>query len=265
MSNKSGSSEQTISLPKGGGELKGLGESFSPDLHTGTGNFSVPISLPTGRNSFQPEIGLVYSTGNSNSCFGLGWQLNIPGVSRKTSKGIPRYLDSLEEKQQDTFLLSGAEDLVPVAVDAASKWTQYRPRTEGLFALIKRFKDSENDYWEVKSKNGLTSFYNLPNLLAEDATINFDPKRSNNIFDWKLAETRDPFNNKIKYQYLRDQQQTDTRHWNQLYVEKIQYLDYQLENGEEHFLVSIIFEYDDVRPDAFSVYTSGYEIRTEKR
>lgn len=124
MSNKSGTSEQIISLPKGGGEIKGLGETFSPDLHTGTGNFSVPIALPAGRNGFQPELTLVYSTGNGNSCLGLGWQLSIPGVSRKTAKGIPRYFDGEPNKPQDTFLLSGAEDLVPVASE--DNWVQYR-------------------------------------------------------------------------------------------------------------------------------------------
>lgn len=265
MSNKSGTSEQVISLPKGGGELKGLGESFSPDLHTGTGNFSVPISVPAGRNGFQPEIGLVYSTGNGNSCFGLGWQLNIPGVSRKTTKGIPRYFDGVGDKQQDTFLLSGAEDLVPVEIDENNQWTLYRPRTEGLFAKIKRVKKAGNDYWEVKSKDGLTSFYNLPNVLGEASSLVYNPENLNQIFDWKLAETRDPFGNSIKYDYLRDLQQTEERHWNQLYPEKIQYLDYLDEQGDERFLVSVTFEYEDVRPDAFSVYTAGFEVRTEKR
>src|SRR5262245_9477321 len=93
MSNKSGASSQVISLPKGGGALHGIGETFSPDLYTGTGNFSVPIALPHGRNGFQPELSLSYSTGNGNSPYGLGWVLSIPGVSRKTSKGIPVYDD----------------------------------------------------------------------------------------------------------------------------------------------------------------------------
>src|SRR5512139_1351156 len=109
MSNKSGTSEQVISLPKGGGALRGIGEKFSPDLFTGTGNFTVPIALPPGRNGFQPELNLVYSTGNGNGLFGLGWSLSIPGVSRKTSKGVPRY-----DNAHDVFILSGAEDLVPV-------------------------------------------------------------------------------------------------------------------------------------------------------
>ena len=45
---KSGRSSQVISLPQGGGALKGIGETFSPDLFTGTGNFSVPIAVPNG-------------------------------------------------------------------------------------------------------------------------------------------------------------------------------------------------------------------------
>ena len=109
MSGKGAGANQAISLPKGGGAIQGIGETFSPDLHTGTGNFSVPIALPQGRNGFQPQLSLAYSTGNGNGPFGLGWALSVPGVTRKTSKGVPRYDDA-----RDTFVLSGAEDLVPV-------------------------------------------------------------------------------------------------------------------------------------------------------
>src|SRR5688572_21037186 len=130
MSKQSGSQSQVISLPKGGGALHGIGEKFSPDLHTGTGNFTVPIALPPGRNGFQPQLSLGYSTGNGSGPFGLGWSLSVPGVSRKTSKGIPVYDDS-----KDVFILSGAEDLVAVP-GAPPGATRYRPRTEGLFALI---------------------------------------------------------------------------------------------------------------------------------
>src|ERR671933_517886 len=107
MANKSNTAAQTISMPQGGGALHGIGETFSPDLHTGTGNFTVPVALPPGRNGFQPELNLVYSTGNGNGPFGLGWSLSVPSVSRRTSKGVPRYDDS-----EDAFILSGAEDLV---------------------------------------------------------------------------------------------------------------------------------------------------------
>ena len=72
--------DRAISLPTGGGALHGIGETFSPDLHTGTGNFTIPIELPPGRSGFQPELKLVYSTGHGNGPFGMGWGLGIPGV-----------------------------------------------------------------------------------------------------------------------------------------------------------------------------------------
>src|SRR5262249_19121529 len=142
---KTGASSQVISLPKGGGALQGIGEKFSSDLHTGTGNFTVPIALPAGRNGFQPQLNLAYSTGNGNGPLGLGWALSIPGVSRQTAKGIPIYDDAT-----DVFVPSGAEDLVPV--HHVPPVTPYRPRTEGLFARIEHYHDTTNDYWKVMSK-----------------------------------------------------------------------------------------------------------------
>ena len=199
MSNKSGTSSQVISLPKGGGALHGIGEKFSSDLFTGTGNFTIPIALPPGRNGFQPELNLVYSTGNGNGTFGLGWGLSIPGITRKTSKGIPRYRDrSPNLGEWDTFVLSGAEDLVPVApwkIDAADpdRWIkiesptasdyasapiiQFRPRTEGLFAQIFHHQDEKNDYWKVKSKDGLTSFYGTRNMKGWDPAVITSPNQ----------------------------------------------------------------------------------------
>src|SRR5689334_10068993 len=170
MSNKSGTSDQVISLSKGGGALHGIGETFSPDLHTGTGNFTVPIALPPGRNGFEPQLNLVYSTGNGNGPFGLGWSLSIPGVSRKTSRGIPRYADERGPfSERDTFLLSGSEDLVPVAETAGA--THFRPRTEGLFARIDHRHDADTDHWEVRSKDGLVSVYGTPLSVQNDPAV----------------------------------------------------------------------------------------------
>src|SRR4051812_40414279 len=91
MPSQSGVAEQILSLPKGGGAINGIGEKFQPDLHTGTGNYSIPISIPDGRNGFHPNLTLTYSSGNGNGPFGLGWNLSVPSITLKTSKGIPRY------------------------------------------------------------------------------------------------------------------------------------------------------------------------------
>lgn len=52
MDKSSNSVDQIISSPAGGGALKRIGKSFLPDLHTGTGNFSVPTAVLPGRNEF---------------------------------------------------------------------------------------------------------------------------------------------------------------------------------------------------------------------
>lgn len=262
MSNKSGISSQVISLPQGGGAISGLGESFSPNLHTGTGNFSVPIVLPPGRNGFQPSLQLAYSTGNGNSPFGLGWGLGLPDISRKTSKGIPRYDDAA-----DTFLLSGAEDLVPV--EQVSGMTRYRPRTEGLFARIEHYQDNDNDFWKVWSKDGMVSFYGTPRPVDADDTwvdpaVIRNPANVNQIFSWRLSLTLDPFGNRIEYEYERDSAVEGPRLWDQLYLSQIHYGDYTTENGEIQFLVMVNFDYGD-RSDPFSDYRSGFEIRTRRR
>ncbi|PLS79656.1 MAG: hypothetical protein CYG59_12100, partial [Chloroflexi bacterium] len=270
MSNKSGISSQVISLPKGGGAIQGIGEKFSPDLHTGTGNFTVPIALPPGRNGFQPQLSLVYSTGNGNGPFGLGWSLSIPGISRKTSRGVPQYRDEPRDPaDRDTFVLSGAEDLVSVLGGTAGS-TRYRPRTEGLFAQIERYRNTSDDYWEVRSKDGLVSRYGTEGRAGTDPAAIADPAKQDHVFAWKLTETTDPFGNRIEYGYLRDRGKDQFHQWDQLYLKQIRYADYTDQAGVK-FLISVTFHYEDdesspeYRPDPFSDYRAGFEIRTRKR
>jgi RHS repeat-associated protein len=238
---------QTISLPKGGGALQGIGEKFSADLFTGTANFSVPIDVPAGRNGFQPQLSLAYSSGTGNGPFGLGWSLSVPGIARKTSKGIPRYDDV-----RDVFILSGAEDLVPV--ESGENFTRYRPRTEGLFARITHHFGDDGNYWKVESKDGMISTYGADNSASAPTTI-VDPAHTDNIFAWKLSQTIDAFGNVIEYRYMQDDAQ--------LYLSEIRYVDYGPASATK-FLVSIRFSYEP-RPDEFSDHRAGFAIRTRKR
>src|SRR5215203_1660253 len=100
-----------ISLPKGGGAIRGMGEKFSANPVTGTGSLSVPIYSSPGRSGFGPQLSLSYDSGTGNGPFGFGWSLSLPAITRKTDKGLPKYQDA---KESDVFILSGAEDLVPV-------------------------------------------------------------------------------------------------------------------------------------------------------
>lgn len=268
MSNKSGIADNIINLPEGGGAQKGMGETFSPDLHSGTGNFSFPIAVPPGRNGLQPALTVGYSSGNGNGEFGLGWGLSIPGIMRKTNRGIPKYDD-----KADTFILSGAEDLIPVDysknfVDGVWHFkTKYRPRTEGLFARITHHKTNQGiNYWEVRSKDGLTSYYGNPNAKNPDDeanTVIAHPERRDDIFAWKLYRTVDVFGNDMRYTYTRELKEEEQHHYDQLYLSKVDYTNYN-DSGTTRYLCSVAFEYED-RPDPFSTHLAGFEIRTTQR
>jgi hypothetical protein len=263
MSNKSGVSSQAVTLPNGGGAIQSIGESFSPDLFTGTGNFSVPLVLPPGRNGFHAELSLAYSTGVGNGAFGLGWDLSVPTISRKTTRGVPRYRDDAgDASERDVFLFSGADDLVPVS-EAEAGVTRFSPRTEGWFARIERIRDASSDFWRVRGREGLVHLYGTPESLGDDPAVIADPAERRNAFCWRLSLTMDPYGNRIEYLYLRDSGTTGPHRWDQLYLQRVRYADFE-EDGQTRFLISVEFEYEE-RPDAFSSYRSGFEIRTRLR
>ena len=45
----------SLSLPKGGGAIRGIGEKFSVNAATGTGSISIPIFTSPGRSGFGPQ------------------------------------------------------------------------------------------------------------------------------------------------------------------------------------------------------------------
>src|SRR5262249_26981952 len=84
----------TISLPKGGGAIKGIGEKFGVNPVNGSSSLTIPIFTTSCRSKFSPSINLSYNSVAGNGPFGFGWQLSIPSITRKTDKGLPRYADA---------------------------------------------------------------------------------------------------------------------------------------------------------------------------
>ncbi|TVR67918.1 MAG: toxin, partial [Candidatus Competibacteraceae bacterium] len=115
----------SIELPKGGGAIRDMGEKFAANPVTGTGSLSVPIATSPGRSGFGPQLSLSYDSGAGNGPLGFGWNLSLPAITRKTDKGLPQYLDA---EESDVFILSGAEDLVPVyRQDPDGTWVAAHP------------------------------------------------------------------------------------------------------------------------------------------
>jgi RHS repeat-associated protein len=215
-SEEKGPAPPTISLPKGGGAIRGIGEKFAANPVTGTGSFSVPVNVSQGRAGFDPHLSLSYDSGNGNGPFGLGWTLSIASITRKTDKGLPRYDD---EEESDDFILSGSEDLVPVLVQAGTKWCRvpvkrtvgvthysvqsYRPRVEGLFARVERWTDEQTGaaHWRSITKENVTNVYGRDENSRIYDTLDAKPGRPPRVFSWLLCESYDDKGNAIVYEY----------------------------------------------------------------
>lgn len=298
-----------ISLPKGGGALKGIDEKFEVNAANGTAGLSIPIPLTPGRNGFSPSLALSYNSGGGNGPYGLGWSIGYTTIQRKTDKRLPRYRDGLEN---DVFILSGAEDLVPYLENVGGEWKEkehnlpggftvkrYRPRIEGGFDRVEKIHHSGHGvYWKVTTRDNMATIYGR-NKIARIA----DPEDATRIFQWIPEFSYDDKGNWIRYLYKKEDQTNmpnEVFEQNRLsgfapftntYLKKIQYgnrkawyadpaLPYDPPSpiDEEHFfeLVMDYGEHDmlkptpqdngawDYRPDAFSSYRSGFEIRTNR-
>ena len=77
-----------ISLPKGGGAIRGIGEKFAANPVTGTGSMTVPIATSPGRSGFGPQLSLSYDSGAGNGPFGFGWSLSLPSDHPQDRQGL---------------------------------------------------------------------------------------------------------------------------------------------------------------------------------
>ena len=276
----------SISLPKGGGAIRGIGEKFAANPVTGTGSITVPIATSPGRSGFGPQLSLSYDSGSGNGPFGFGWSLSLSVITRKTDKGLPRYQDAAGS---DEFILSGAEDLVPVLVEKNRQWEReelplrpvegrqysierYRPRIEGLFARIERWtnpSDPTDTFWRSISKDNITTWYGR----SESSRI-VDPDDKTRIFSWLICESYDDKGNVILYKYkeedsngvvlsqAHERNRTDKSRSANRYLKSIRYGNHKpyfpeplrtepwpTPPGDDKWFFEVVFDYGEHDPD----------------
>jgi RHS repeat-associated protein len=287
-----------------------MGEKFGANPSTGTGSLTVPLATSEGRAGFAPRLSLAYDSGSGNGPFGFGWSLSLPSVTRKTDKGLPRYLD---DEESDTFLISGAEDLVPVLDGAglrvelqrtwhkvAYKVRPYRPRIEGMFSRVERWTrdDDGTSHWRAITRDNVTTLFGFD----ENSRV-FDHDSPRRVFSYLIAFTYDDKGNATRYVYTQeDSRGVDARaaHEAQRTEDgrKVgRYLKYVCYGNVEPYFpdwsadgdpvewpsdwhFQVVFDYGDhdadapgpepdldwpVRPDPFSTYRGGFEVRTYRR
>jgi RHS repeat-associated protein len=187
-------------------------EKLSAGQATGAASLNVAVFTSPARQGSTPQLALRYDSGAGNGPFGLGWSLTVPAITRKTSKGLPRYEDA---RDGDVFVLSGVEDLVPLLGEQASgSWSpvehertvagvaydvrRYRPRVESDFARIERWRAATTGevHWRTISRANVTSVY------GQDASSRIsDPNDPSRVFSWLLGLSFDDRGNAVSYVY----------------------------------------------------------------
>ena len=284
-------SAPTLALPEGGGAIRGLAESFEFQDFSGTVNLAIGIPAPPAR-ALTPGLRLSYCSGGGNGPFGMGFNLTLPSIARKTSNGIPRY------NGDDIFVLADESELAPLLIwdDQNKTWSPdkryepvndpvwevqvWRPRRERQFDRLEQWTQiaTGDFHWRILTAENVVHSYGR----TANARI-FDPEHPDRVFQWLIEESHDALGNKVRYNYKAENEdglepviyEASRDHRANRYISQIDYGNY-LALGQEFFAFQIIFDYGEfsldqpdsspgewlVRTDPFSSYRSGFEIRT---
>lgn len=168
---------------------------------TGDANIDFPLTIPAGRNDIHPQLKIGYSIEGGTTWLGTGWNLSLSSFTLDTRWGVPLYDDAIES---EIYLFDG-EQMGPVFHRSAEyereAEREFHMRQELQFRNIIRHGDSPRNYWwEVRSKDGMVSYYGgSPSTGFSTDYALLTPQ--GNITEWYLSETRDVYDNFTKYHY----------------------------------------------------------------
>jgi RHS repeat-associated protein len=260
--------------PPGGNSTLGYGETFQANPFTGTAGLTIPLFASPARGE-EPKLTLQYKSGSSNGVFGLGFDLTVPSVSRRTDLGIPRYAGN------DTFVLADGSYLVPRYERDGETWrpvermeeldgrsfhvVAYRRGSESEFDVIEQWTDATdlaNSFWQfVGSRNERTVLGRSPECRIAD------PANPERIWRWLVEEQIDAHGNRVIFEYVGDGGdggggQGEAQGANR-YLARVAYGPYRDSAGTEQMAFAMVFDYEP-RPDPFSSFRAGFEVRTDR-
>jgi hypothetical protein len=258
-----------------------------------TAELSIPLPLSESRPGplSKPRLSLSYSSGSANGILGYGWQLGLDAIQRKQSNRIPTYTDS------DVFQLAG-EDLVP-RLDAGEtsrngyRITSFYRRHESSYDRIERWTSITNPsdtFWKRITGDNVSTVFGDSNLSRIS-----DPTDSAKTVQWLISASWDASGNAILYNYVQEDsvnvdlsslhestRRSEDRTANR-YLSSVNYGNrvptrsgkdfiafHPRELQPEQWMFRVVLDYGDDGPtpdwkcrlDPFSVYSSGFEIRT---
>lgn len=164
---------------------------------SGSVHINIPLKIPTGTRSVQPNLSLSYNSDSGNGLLGVGWNLSGLGMIYRSSVNGINYDD------QDTFYSSLAGRLVYNSTE-----DRYQSQTESFIIHKKSGTCGSGPCsWIATDKRGTKYFFG-----SSDNSRN---KQGDSVFLWALDKLEDLNGNSYSVEY--------TKSNGNLYPEKITY------------------------------------------
>ncbi|UQI31912.1 toxin [Pseudomonas bijieensis] len=280
------------SLPKGGGAIQSIGKGWAAIGAHGTASYEIALPISPGRG-FAPPLSLSYASSLGNGVFGIGWELSLPCVARRTGKGVPAYTEDdeiigpsgvvwlPERDAQGVIATTRIDHYNDLHLGTTYTVTRYLPRIESRFDRIEHWSspDDKPGFWLVHGADG--SLHLFGKNPASRRADSLDTRR---VGEWLLEESLNPYGEHILYQYKADATA-------QRYLSRVSYGNFKadphlylwktdrLAPVQWHF--ELVFDYGErttayeqkppyegqqwaTRSDGFASFAYGFELRTER-
>lgn len=266
-----------------------LGISYNSGASNGIFGLGWSLSLPSIKRKTDKALPKYFDAIDSDT-FMISEAEDLVAEYRKDDK------DNFEKDKDGNYIVNEfpSIDGKNLPIDENFVVRRYRPRIEGLFARIERWTEniSGDIHWRVISKDNVTTLYGKnPSCRIADPA---DPK--NKIFEWLIEFSYDDKGHCISYEYrqedgtgidllkLHNKNRFGKRAlFANAYLKRVRYGNispyknhrYTI-SGETGWMFETVFDYGEhetrlpfeekktweFRPDAFSDYRAGFEIRT---
>jgi Salmonella virulence plasmid 65kDa B protein len=249
------SSSATLAHADGGTVLEARGEA----------SYRIPIVVPPGPAGQQPNLELVYNSGDGKGAagwLGFGWSLaGESRIERDTRTGTPYDpdnvacgVDGTTPCYRETFVLDG-QDLIcngssctPCPVGSLSSTCRYRTQNDDGRQI---YYFGETNGWIIYDRDGRALVYGgTPGGRLVNPTIS-------QVFSWQLESSTDVSGNAITYQW--DTASTE----NVAYLKKILYGTSGAQNRSVEFVLNDPLS--DPRPDHPVNARSGFRQQIDRR